>query len=109
MSNLGYVKRTGDDAYEGTLNLMNYSGPVKLRPLDASNRLSANAPDMVIVIPNRGGFTEIGTARNRTGKESGKPYVGLTIKHPELVQQPLFCNLGPANDVDDEDVLALIA
>ena len=110
MSNLGYVKKTGENAYEGTLNLLSFSGPVKILPLPQQSRLSENAPDMRVVVTNRtGGMTEIGTARNRVGRESGKPYVSVAIKHPQLVTAPLFCNLGAANDTDEEDVFALIA
>ena len=47
----------------------------------------------------------IGTARVRTSKKSGEPYVNLAIKHPEITRggPPIFANLGVANDVENED------
>lgn len=107
MSSLGYVKQVGENRYQGRLTLIGFSADIQLRPLEDAR--GANAPDMEIVA---GGGVPIGSARNKVGKTSGKPYVALAIRHPQIAgtqAQPIFANLGPANDVDEEDVLAIIA
>lgn len=106
MSNLGYVKQTGEHRYEGELTgLLNWRGKIRLQPL--TDVVSQNAPEMEIVVEN--GAT-IGTARIRTSKKSGQPYVNLAIKHPQIAKGgPIFANLGPANDQDEDGVYAIIA
>ncbi len=108
MSNLGYVTQTGEHRYEGELSgLLTWRGKISLRPL--TDAISPNAPEMEIVAQNG---AQIGTARVRVSKKSGKPYVNLAIKHPQLTNgSVIFANLGPANDVDNEDgkVFSIIA
>lgn len=106
MSNLGYVTKTGDNRYEGELSgLLNWRGKIRLQPL--TGVVSENAPEMEIVAENG---AAIGTARIRMSKKSGKPYVNLAIKHPQIARGgPIFANLGPANDQEDDNVFAIIA
>jgi len=106
MSNIGYVKQTGEHRYEGELSgLLTWRGKIRLQPLTGA--VSANAPEMEVVAENG---AQIGTARVRVSKKSGNPYVNLAIKHPQIARGgPIFANLGPANDQDDEDVFAIIA
>lgn len=106
MSNIGYVKRTGEHQYEGELSgLLNWRGKIRLQPL--TNAVSPNAPEMEVVAENG---APIGTARVRMSRKSGNPYVNLAIKHPQIARSgPIFANLGPANDQDGQDVFAIIA
>lgn len=106
MSTLGYLTKTGEDTYDGTLQLLNFKSRISLRPLGEQARISAKAPDMEIIA----GQTVIGSARNRVSK-AGNDYVALAITHPQLKTgtTPIFANLGAANDQDDPDVLAIIA
>ncbi len=108
MSNLGYVTKTAENRYKGELSgLLTWRGKIELRPLN--DTFSANAPEMEIVAENG---AQIGTARIRTSKKSGEQYVNLAIKHPQIAPgRPIFANLGPANDVENEDgnVFAIIA
>ncbi|MEO1280171.1 MAG: DUF736 family protein [Pseudomonadota bacterium] len=109
MSNLGYVTQTGEDTYKGELSgLLNFRSRIELRPL--RDQQTPNAPEMEVVTD---AGVQIGTARVRTSKKSGGAYVNVAIKHPQITQGngPIFANLGPANDVDNEDgkVFAIIA
>lgn len=106
MTTLGHVTKTGENAYQGSLQLLNFQGPITLRPLRETDRVSEKAPDMEIVH----GKVIIGSARNKTSK-SGNPYVALAITHTQIKSgpMPIFANLGRANDQDDPDVLAIIA
>ncbi len=108
MSTIGYVKKTGDDRFEGVINgLLTWRGKISLQPL--SDAVSANAPEMEVVAENG---ARIGTARYRVSGKSGERYVNIAIKHPQIVgsgARPLFANLGHANDADDPDAFAIIA
>jgi uncharacterized protein (DUF736 family) len=106
MTTLGYVTKTGENAYKGTLQLLNFRSPIELKPLRDEDRITTKAPEMEIIAKG----LKIGSARNRTS-QAGKPYVALAITHAQLKTgtMPIFGNLGPANDQDDPDVLAIIA
>ncbi|MGE0409816.1 MAG: DUF736 family protein [Amphiplicatus sp.] len=108
MSTIGYVKKLGENRFEGAINgLLTWRGKISLRPL--ADGVSDNAPEMEIVAENG---VQLGTARYRTSQRSGERYVNLAIKHPQIVgsgNRPIFANLGPANDQEDSDVYAVIA
>ena len=109
MTTLGYLTQTGEHRFEGELTgLLSFRGRINIRPLQ--DRRTENAPEMEVVSESG---APIGTARVRTSKKSGEPYVNLAIKHPEITRggPPIFANLGVANDVENEDgtVFAVIA
>ena len=99
----GYVQKKDDNIYIGQLNLLTYQGPIELRPCESGRN---NKPDMVVYSQG----IEIGSARNRLGKQSGKQHVAIAFKHPQITGHAnvLFANLGQMADQDDEDVFAII-
>lgn len=116
MSSLGHVKKTDTNTFEGNLSLLDFESQIVIRPFGGQT-FSPNAPEMTIYAkrPN-GRMIEIGTARVREAKSTGQPYTALAIKHPQVTGmggQPLFANLGVANDMDqdtdDGEIFAIIA
>lgn len=99
----GFVKKTGDDQYDGNLSLLTFQGPIQLRPCKSDRE---NKPDMIVFSNG----IEIGSARNRVGRVSGNEHVSMALKHPQITgqQDVLFANLGVASGQDDEDVFAVI-
>lgn len=109
MSTIGYVTQTDEFNFKGELTgLLNFRSRIQLRPL--TDPQNANAPEMEVVTDQG---VQIGTARVRISKKSQKEYINLAINHPQITNGngPIFANLGPANDVENEDgkVFAMIA
>ena len=99
----GYVRKTGDNHYQGSLSLLTYKGTIQLVPCQSSR---PNAPEMTVMAQG----IEIGSARNRVGITSGKEHVSIALKHPQITGQNdvLFANLGKAAGQDEDDVFAII-
>jgi|GEM_PF-3866428 len=99
----GAVKKTGENTYQGSLQLLTYRGNINIVPCTSQRQ---NAPDMVVMANG----IEIGSARNRIGKTSNKEHVSIALKHPQVTggQPVLYANLGVMADQDEEDVFAVI-
>ena len=54
------------------------------------------------------GNIEIGAGWIKTGSDSGKDYISLSLASPEFGAKKIYCNLGKAAGQDDEDVFAMI-
>ncbi len=101
--NAGYLHQVGEDQFVGKLELLTGNFDVILSPCKSQR---SNAPDMILSYNGR----EIGSARNKIGQTSGKEYVAIAIKHPQVTGQnkPLYANLGQDPDIDEDNVFAVI-
>ncbi len=100
---LGTVTKRDNGGFEGTLAMMTLSAKISIVPNEAKE--NERQPDYRIYARNGG---EIGGGWNRVGKNSGKPYVSLTLAHPAFGPGRIFANLARASGSDDESVLAIL-
>ena len=100
---LGTVTKRENGGYEGTLAMMTLNTKITIVPNEAKE--NERQPDFRIYAA-RG--NEIGGGWNRVGKNSGKPYVSITLAHPAFGDKRVFANLARAAGTDDEDVLAIL-
>ena len=108
MSAIGYVTRKVDEkskavSYEGSLRFPGMDEKITIIP-NGDKAPNSDQPDFRIYTAQN---FELGAAWNRKGKQSGKPYVSLSISTP-LLGKTVFANLGPAPGQSDKDVLAVI-
>ena len=100
---IGYVTKSDNNGYEGTLALMSLKKRISILP-NKSKETDAQ-PDFRVYTEDR---VEIGGGWNRTGKASGNPYVSLTFAAPEFGPHKIYANLGAAAGQDDPDVMAIL-
>ena len=99
---LGYVTKT-DNGFEGTLATMSLKKRINIVPNNAKE--TDAQPDFRVYTEDR---VEIGGGWNRVGRNSGNPYVSLTLSAPEFGPQRIYANLGRAAGQDDPDVMAIL-
>ena len=100
---LGTVTKRENGGYEGTLAMMTLNTKITIVPNEAKE--NERQPDFRIYAA-RG--NEIGGGWNRVGKNSGKPYVSITLAHPAFGDKRVFANLARAAGSDHEGVLAIL-
>ncbi|MEM8771347.1 MAG: DUF736 domain-containing protein [Pseudomonadota bacterium] len=100
---LGTVTKRENGGYEGTLAMMTLNTKITIVPNEAKE--NERQPDFRIYAA-RG--NEIGGGWNRVGKNSGKPYVSITLAHPAFGDKRVFANLARAAGSEDEGVLAIL-
>ena len=100
---IGYVTKTNNNGYEGTLAMMSLKKRITILP-NTSKETDAQ-PDFRIFTEDR---VEIGGGWNRIGKASGNPYISLTFAAPEFGSKKIYANLGAAAGQDDEDTMAIL-
>ena len=100
---LGTVMKRENGGYEGTLAMMTLNTKITIVPNEAKE--NERQPDFRIYAA-RG--NEIGGGWNRVGKNSGKPYVSITLAHPAFGDKRVFANLARAAGSEDESVLAIL-
>ena len=100
---LGYVTKTENGSFEGTLSMMSLKKRISIRPNETKQ--SDGQPDFRVFTEDR---IEIGGGWNRTGKVSGKDYASLTFAAPEFGPNRIFANLGRAAGQEDDAVMAIL-
>ena len=88
---LGYVTKTENGSFEGTLSMMSLKKRISIKPNEAKE--SDGQPDFRVFTEDR---IEIGGGWNRTGKVSGKDYISLTFAAPA-------CDKGGEKKADDKE------
>lgn len=88
---IGYVTKLDDGSYKGNLR-MGVNTAIEILPNEARED-GNDAPDYIVVSSK---FGEVGTARDKVGTVSGKPYVAVRLSHPKIDQSSIFANLGQA-------------
>ena len=71
---------------------MGVNTAIEILPNETKKK-GANEPDFVVMSSK---FGEVGTARNKVGNISGKPYVAVRLSHPKIDRSSIFANLGQA-------------
>lgn len=100
---LGTVTKRENGGYEGVLAMMTLNARITIVPNAAKE--NERQPDFRIYARNGG---EIGGGWNRVGRNSGKPYVSLTLAHPAFGPGRIFANLARAAGQESDDVLAIL-
>jgi uncharacterized protein (DUF736 family) len=100
MATIGYVTRKADGSYEGEVQTLAIKAPIRIAPIA---KTKDNAPSFRIM----SGRAHIGAAWIKQNRTDGADYVSLSFDDPSMAR-PLYANLGPAADQDDEDVFAII-
>lgn len=100
---LGYVTKTENGSFEGTLSMMSLKKRISIKPNEAKE--SDGQPDFRVFTEDR---IEIGGGWNRTGKVSGEDYISLTFAAPEFGPHRIFANLGRAAGEANENVMAIL-
>jgi len=88
---IGYVTKLEDGSYKGNLR-MGVNTAIEILPNEA-RKDGDDAPDFIVISSL---FGEVGTARNKIGQVSGKPYVAVRLSHPKIDRNSIFANLGQA-------------
>ena len=98
---LGTVTKREDGSFEGALAMMTFTTKINIVPNQAKE--TERQPDFRIYAASSSGNRgpEIGGGWNRTGKNSGNPYVSLTFAHPAFGEKRIFANLAPSSGTDD--------
>ena len=86
---IGYVTKLDDGSYKGNLR-MGVNTPIEILP-NGQKKKDDDAPDFIVISSK---FGEVGTARNKVGQTSGKPYVAVRLSHPKIDSSSIFANLG---------------
>ena len=102
MPAIGHVTRTSNGGFKGQINTLSIRADIEILP---NNRKANDAqPDYRVTA----GGVEIGAGWVRTGEQSGKDYVSLSLAAPEFGPRRLYANLGRAAGQDDDEAFAVI-
>ena len=102
MPAIGYVTKQSSGGYKGQLKTLTIRVEIDIVPNAAK---SAEAqPDFRVLTQG----VEIGAGWTRTGENSGRDYVSLSLAAPEFGPRRLYANLGRAAGQDDDDSFAII-
>lgn len=101
MPAIGYVQRSNDGSFKGSIRTLSVSAEIQIVP---NRGKTGEQPDYRIVSNG----VELGGGWVRTGEVSGREYVRLTMSAPELGSRPLYANLGRAAGQEDDDAFAII-
>ena len=102
MPAIGYVTKQVGGGFKGQLKTLTIRADIDIVP--NKDKAHDNQPDYRVLTR---GF-EIGAGWTRTGEQSGKPYVSLSLAAPEFGPRKLYANLGRAAGQDDDDAFAVI-
>ena len=103
MPAIGHVTRSKDGkSYKGQLKTLSFKAPIDILPNTAKN--GDTQPDYRVYSGN----IDVGAGWIRTGENSGKDYVSLSLHDPAFGPRKLYANLGRAAGQDDADVFAII-
>jgi len=100
---IGYVTKSDNNGYEGTLALMSLKKRISILP--NTTKETDTQPDFRVYTEDR---VEIGGGWSRIGKASGNPYISLTFAAPEFGPHKIYANLGQAAGQDDPDAMAIL-
>ena len=101
MSQIGLVTKQSDGTFKGHLRTLTINVEIRFVPIA---KPVENGPKYRILA----GPVEVGAAWERIGKESGQPYLSVTLATPEFGPKKIYANLGQAAGQDDPDVFAII-
>jgi uncharacterized protein (DUF736 family) len=102
MPAIGYVTRTPQGGFKGSLKTLSIRQQIEITPNRAKS--DDTQPDFRVSADG----VEIGAGWVRTGENSGKDYVSLSLAAPEFGPRKLYANLGRAAGQDDDDAFAVI-
>ena len=102
MPQIGLVTKQSDGSYTGQLRSLSIKANIRIVP--NHSKTADRQPDYLVLA----GGVEIGAGWDKVGKNSGEPYVGLSLAAPEFGPRKLYANLGQAAGQDDEDLFAII-
>lgn len=100
---LGTVTKCENGGYEGKLSMMTLTTKITIAPNEAKE--NDRQPDYRIYAAKGG---EIGGGWKRVGKNSGKPYVSVTLAHPAFGPGRIFANLARAAGAEGDETLAIL-
>ena len=91
MATLGKVFKQKDGSYSGEVKTLTMQRPVPIaiKPITGKKE-SDKHPDFAV----HAGSSEVGAGWNKKNRETGAPYVSLTLEAPEFSAKKLYCNLG---------------
>jgi uncharacterized protein (DUF736 family) len=102
MPAIGYVAKQANGSFKGQLKTLSIRSEIEILP--NRSKLSDTQPDYRV----SAGGVEVGAGWIRTGEQSGKDYVSLSLAAPEFGPRRLYANLGRAAGQDDDDAFAII-
>lgn len=102
MPSIGHFTKKENGSFEGQIRMLSFKAPVQIVPV--SEKAKETHPDYRVF----SGSVEIGAAWERIGRESGEPYVSVSLASPELGPRTLYATLVPDRSQDDPGVHALI-
>jgi uncharacterized protein (DUF736 family) len=107
MGAIGQVTKQLDGSYKGSIRTISIKAGIEIVPNASKDPLDGpeGQPDYRVFTDDK---IEIGAGWSRTGKNSGKRYVSLSLAAPEFGPRKLYCNLGRAAGLDDDTLFALI-
>lgn len=102
MPAIGYVTKQQNGGYNGQIRTLSIFAEIEIVPNTAKS--TDNQPDFRVMTQG----VEVGAGWVRTGEQSGKEYVSLSLAAPEFGPRKLYANLGRAVGHEDEDIYAVI-
>lgn len=101
MPAIGHVTRQKDGSYIGQLATLTIRKNIQFVP---NKKQKDHQPDFIVM----SGEIEVGAAWNKTGQQSGKEYVSVSLAAPEFGDHTIYANLGRQAGSKDENEFALI-
>lgn len=102
MPAIGYVTKQQNGGYKGQIRTLSIFAEIEIVPNTAKS--TDSQPDFRVMTQG----VEVGAGWVRTGEQSGKEYVSLSLAAPEFGPRKLYANLGRAVGHEDEDIYAVI-
>ena len=102
MPSIGHLVKKDSGGFDGKVTTLSFSAPLQIVPV--KEKAKENHPDFIVY----SGRVEVGAAWNRIGRESGEPYISVSLAAVEFGQRTLYCTLTPDKTQDDPNVYALI-
>src|SRR5688572_9806009 len=91
MATLGKVFKQKDGSYNGEVKTLTMQRPVPIAIKPTTGKKESDKhPDFMVL----SGSSEVGAGWNKKNRETGAPYVSLTLEAPEFSAKKLYCNLG---------------
>lgn len=97
---LGYVTET-ETGFTGNLALMNLNAPIRI--VKNGEKTAEMQPDFRVYAGQKG--SDIGAGWLRTGKNSGREYVSLTLADPGISDRRIYANLAPVKGQEGRHVI----
>ncbi len=99
---IGYITPTDNGNFEGNL-AMGINDTIRVLKNEAKTPKS-NEPDFRIFGNING---EIGAGWNKIGKTSGKPFISISLEHPNISDKVVYASTGPVKG-SKEKALAMV-